>query len=1040
MTTPLPIDNRPGLGALRYRVGSYGDFRDSMLARLADPNPPFKPLNLLRTRSTDDPTIALVDAFAILGDILTFYQERLANEGYARTATQSLSVQYLSSLTGYQPRPGIASRVALAFTVDPSSTVTLPAGSRVQSVPGPGQTAQSFEIDDDLEAWGTLSAMQPRLTKPTQPAPNLTVIAVAGTNTGVKPNDPILQVVNGKPTLRRVTAVNSDPGRKRTVIHLKPLDAQSTPAPPPTPPSDPSSAAPSPTQPSAPSSAPPPTPPSAPSSAPPPTPPSAPSSAPPPTAPSAPSSAAPAPAANTSTAASPSATGRALTVEFGLPKETAGAMRLMPDLAQIKVMALADTFGKLASLPPAPHPPNAQALTQSDTWLFASDVLSSLTLSAGRTPAQRAATFAALAQTQLAPPPQLEFHAFRAKTAPFGNRAPPQVIVDTTIDWTSDRLETHKRTQVQTQEWLFSPPTEIDNKVLYLDGAFETIVKDSWVAFDAPTGQTQAVQVVSADTVSRAAYGQTARTSRLTLSEPWFSYKSPPTFESAIRQTSVYADSTKLTLVEEDITQPVGQSLDPKPTDPPSNTLELNGLFDRLTPGRWMIVSGERKNIPGSIWAERVMLAGVSHGGETVSSADGIVTAPGETPHTTLTFANQLAYSYERSTVQVFGNVMTATQGESTDEILGSGNGAIANQIFALKKPLLSSVPGAMPSGAAKTLLVRVNNIEWKMVDTLASAEPDARVFVTAMKADGSCSVQFGDGVHGARLPTGTENVRGHYRSGLGGSGNVDPGTVTTLLNRPLGLTAVTNPIAAKGGAGAESLDDARANVPQGVASLQRLVSVSDYQNFALAFGGIGKVAARQFAGPDGPLIYLTLAGADDNAPDLSKDPSSLYAALLRYGDPSLEVELGVRAERLVIIKANVAVDAAQWSDVEPAIRSAVLSRFGFSQRALGQSMYVSEVIAAIQGVPGVAYVDLRQLAGVLQPDPTQPPPDPTQLQILMASYVARETGPVRDIIAHHARIDPASTGRPRRLLPAELVYLPDIPAMLTLTQIQVPS
>jgi predicted phage baseplate assembly protein len=337
-------------------------------------------------------------------------------------------------------------------------------------------------------------------------------------------------------------------------------------------------------------------------------------------------------------------------------------------------------------------------------------------------------------------------------------------------------------------------------------------------------------------------------------------------------------------------------------------------------------------------------------------------------------------------------------------------------------------------------LLVRVNNIEWKMVDTLASAEPDARVFVTAMKADGSCSVQFGDGVHGARLPTGTENVRGHYRSGLGGSGNVDPGTVTTLLNRPLGLTAVTNPIAAKGGAGAESLDDARANVPQGVASLQRLVSVSDYQNFALAFGGIGKVAARQFAGPDGPLIYLTLAGADDNAPDLSKDPSSLYAALLRYGDPSLEVELGVRAERLVIIKANVAVDAAQWSDVEPAIRSAVLSRFGFSQRALGQSMYVSEVIAAIQGVPGVAYVDLRQLAGVLQPDPTQPPPDPTQLQILMASYVARETGPVRDIIAHHARIDPASTGRPRRLLPAELVYLPDIPAMLTLTQIQVPS
>ena len=59
MTTPLPINNRPGLGALQYRIGTYGDFDATMLARLADRDPSFAALNQLRTRSTDDPTIAL---------------------------------------------------------------------------------------------------------------------------------------------------------------------------------------------------------------------------------------------------------------------------------------------------------------------------------------------------------------------------------------------------------------------------------------------------------------------------------------------------------------------------------------------------------------------------------------------------------------------------------------------------------------------------------------------------------------------------------------------------------------------------------------------------------------------------------------------------------------------------------------------------------------------------------------------------------------------------------------------------------------------
>jgi len=99
--TPLPTANRPGLDALTYRVGTHATFLETMKAGLAD----FKlevprgevgaqsiarinPLSKLATRDSDDPAIALLDAWATVGDVLTFYQERIANEGYLRTATE----------------------------------------------------------------------------------------------------------------------------------------------------------------------------------------------------------------------------------------------------------------------------------------------------------------------------------------------------------------------------------------------------------------------------------------------------------------------------------------------------------------------------------------------------------------------------------------------------------------------------------------------------------------------------------------------------------------------------------------------------------------------------------------------------------------------------------------------------------------------------------------------------------------------------------------------------------------------------------------
>jgi hypothetical protein len=168
--TPRPIANRPSLEALAYRMGTQAAFLETMKARLSDFYLDIKqddldaegkpkttrvyPLRGLTTRAAEDPSIALLDAWATLADVLTFYQERIANEGYLRTATERRSILELARLVGYALRPGVASTVYLAYTLDDNAKepVIIPVGARAQSVPGPGELPQSFETVEELEA------------------------------------------------------------------------------------------------------------------------------------------------------------------------------------------------------------------------------------------------------------------------------------------------------------------------------------------------------------------------------------------------------------------------------------------------------------------------------------------------------------------------------------------------------------------------------------------------------------------------------------------------------------------------------------------------------------------------------------------------------------------------------------------------------------------------------------------------------------------------------------------------------------------------
>ena len=228
--TPRSVSNRPGLEALSYRAGTHAAFLETMKARLSSKEYPA--LRALTTRQEDDPSIAMLDAGATMLDVLTFYQERIANEGYLRTATERRSILELARLVGYKLRPGVAASVYLAFTLENGYPTEIPAGTRAQSIPAPGELPQAFETSELLQARAEWNTLRPRMTRPSyitlSNVSDLETIYFVGTSTDLNPNDPLLFVFgigDDKQILRRIETVEIEAVENRTKVTLQQMGA-----------------------------------------------------------------------------------------------------------------------------------------------------------------------------------------------------------------------------------------------------------------------------------------------------------------------------------------------------------------------------------------------------------------------------------------------------------------------------------------------------------------------------------------------------------------------------------------------------------------------------------------------------------------------------------------------------------------------------------------------------------------------------------------------------------------------------------------------
>ena len=146
---------------------------------------------------------------------------------------------------------------------------------------------------------------------------------------------------------------------------------------------------------------------------------------------------------------------------------------------------------------------------------------------------------------------------------------------------------------------------------------------------------------------------------------------------------------------------------------------------------------------------------------------------------------------------------------------------------------------------------------------------------------------------------------------------------------------------------------------------MDRIVSLADYENFVRSFAGIGKVQATLLWTGQTHLVHLTVADQNGQA---IESGSALLQSLEKAVDIRRSLRQTVQINSYVqvpfYVVATLVVDPrVRTEDVEQRVQSALAAAFSFQQRAFGQAVAASEVIATIQAVSGVVAVDLDHLS-----------------------------------------------------------------------------
>lgn len=259
----------------------------------------------------------------------------------------------------------------------------------------------------------------------------------------------------------------------------------------------------------------------------------------------------------------------------------------------------------------------------------------------------------------------------------------------------------------------------------------------------------------------------------------------------------------------------------------------------------------------------------------------------------------------------------------------------------------------------------------WVPRRDLLASDPFAAEFVAETGTTGIAGLRFGDGEYGLRPRAGGE-LRADYRTGNGTAGNIGADTLWHVVTTLNGIASIRNPLAARGGADPEPLDQVRQDAPVAFQRQERAVTPADYAEVARRHPQVQQATCTERWTGSWYTMFLTV----DRTGGLPVDQdfeADLRAHLERFRMAGHDLEIAPPSQvALEVVLSVCTLPDYYRSDVEREVL-AVLGRgrapdgrprfFHPDNVTFGSPVYLSALLAAVQAVEGVRYVEALTFA-----------------------------------------------------------------------------
>lgn len=998
--TPEDVYNRPGLSAIRYRIGSYRSFREAMIKKISSYKLNSEECPVLQgwtSRDSDDYGIALIEMWAYIGDILTFYQERIANEAYLRTAILPESIRHLASFLDYRSFPGVAATAFLAFIVEKDKSVQIPRYLKVQSVPGENEKPQKFETVEEVKADFRLNQIQvlPEPEDPNQYAfgwedvpgnDDETLIEILADKFCIEwARNAKIEKIDGGNNIKlytekeslwlkrrgdgdgEVTLEINEYGEDKIISTMKNRKGKIYPYS------------------------------------------------------FSDDNAALDPETSDQTA-SKIAPGdkfviflenngpleekevKSLQVETGLtkiiwePPVQSDDLRNPGSFRAFKLINKHRLFGYNAPLSyvkskvenfdikweeiPTPYEiANADYLSLDslyedaktgseilvkvdECYLFSWDDDDGI-----RKALKKLGIFQYVFswtkipgtdKTRLGKFLNQKYHIDLASNAAI-NKIKDDIIDISEGDKTHS-IKLNNKTEVilrisdgRTDK--FIAEKENDELNIYYASTIKRSNDNKTIEIDAGNISVS-LDITDSEVVLRYDGLECKLIAKMENGKQNVYY---PSFIALTKIVQTSQDTAVVGPLNDTVTR-IKMSRSIAYIDRRKAEIYIlgpeikfwNSIYPDKICGDHIYIDAIYKNMIDS--QRTLLLDDFRSMPQQVNVTKLNIYNDGEDDHLMVYFSPKLKRYLDTKTAILWGNVARATHGETIKgEILGDGDASSIFQSFALSKDPVTFIPmEGSPHGTANSLDVWVDDLKWQEVRSFTGHGRTEFIYKTEIDEKQKMTVQFGDGISAARPSSGRGNIVANYRQGLGRDGNVRAGTLKTLLDKPLGLKSVINPGAASGGVDPESEDSIKKKAPSTIRTFDRIISLTDFEDAAREFAGIDK--AKSIWTWDGEDQAIELVVACNNNVDLSDEVRVRLISYLEHRrDTNLKMKLRDRKKKPVIIEAKIDV---KQDHVREKVLSEVINSlrryFSFESRDLGLPVHLSEVYNVIQGVDGV--------------------------------------------------------------------------------------